>query len=75
MRCGLSVNTLHINLILFAPPIVTHGLLMESVWAYSVSGPDLRAQLVPRPPTNRGPPTEPFIFYLSLMIDAYETTT
>jgi len=29
----------------------------------------------PRPPTNRGPPTELFIFYFSLMIDAYETTT
>ena len=26
-------------------------------------------------PTNRGPPTMPFIFYFSLMIDAYETTT
>jgi len=23
----------------------------------------------------RGPPTKPFIFYISLMIDAYETTT
>ena len=23
----------------------------------------------------RGPPTKPFIFYFSLMIDAYETTT
>ena len=28
-----------------------------------------------RPPTNRGLPTKPFIFYFSLMIDAYETTT
>jgi len=28
-----------------------------------------------RPPTNGGPPTKPFIFYFSLMIDAYETTT
>jgi len=30
---------------------------------------------VPRPPANGGPPTEPFHFFLSLMIDAYETTT
>ena len=33
---------------------------------------------VPEPqaaPTNRGPPTKPFIFYFSLMIDAYEATT
>jgi len=29
----------------------------------------------PRPLTNRENPTKPFIFYFSLMIDAYETTT
>jgi len=29
----------------------------------------------PRTPTNRRPPTEPFVFYFSLMTDAYETTT
>jgi len=27
------------------------------------------------PATNRGPPTKPFMFYFSLKIDAYETTT
>jgi len=34
------------------------------------AGLDLRG-----PATNRGPPTKPFIFYFSPMIDAYETTT
>ena len=29
----------------------------------------------PRRPNSRRPPTKPFIFYFSLMIDAYETTT
>ena len=41
-------------------------------------GPDLRGAGGPGPcrhPTNREPPTKPFIFYFSLMIDAYETTT
>jgi len=28
-----------------------------------------------QPPINKGHPTEPFIFYFSLTIDAYETTT
>ena len=37
-------------------------------------GPDLRGA-DPRHPTNRGPPTKQFIFYFSIMIDAYETTT
>jgi len=40
----------HCDIILFfsPPPIVTHGLLMESVWAYSVSGPDLRGPAGPQ---------------------------
>jgi len=37
-------------------------------------GPDLRGGrgrgTGPRPPTNKGPPAKPFIFYFSLMIDA-----
>jgi len=41
------------------------------------TGPDLRGQgdTGPKHPTNRRPPIKPFIFYFSLVIDAYETTT
>ena len=39
-------------------------------------GPDLRGGGIGlRPSTNRGLPTKPFIFYFSIMIDAYETMT
>jgi len=43
----------------------------------SAAEPDFRGPRgpSPRPPTNRGPPIKPFIFYFSLMIDAYESTT
>ena len=40
----------------------------------SFSGPHLGG-LGPRSSTNRGPPTKPFQFYFSLMVDTYETTT
>ena len=52
-------------------PIVIKGI--QSGCAYA--GSDLRGPRGPRPPINRGPPTKPFKFYFSLMIDAYETTT
>jgi len=40
------------------------------------AGPDLRGDPGgpgPRPPTNRGPPTKPVIFYLSFMLVVYKT--
>jgi len=42
-----------------------------------VTGPDLGwgARAPCRPPTNRGPSTKPFLFYVSLMIDVHKTTT
>ena len=41
---------------------------------HPVAGPDLRGVPggpSPRPPTNRGPPTKPFIFYFSFMTVAF----
>ena len=42
---------------------------VELLW---VTGPDLRGGLGPRLPPTKGPPTKPYIFYFSLMINAYE---
>jgi len=39
------------------------------------SGPDLKDDRTPGlPPANREPPTKPFRFYFSLLIDVHETT-
>ena len=50
--------------------------VMEQCKSAAMPGPDLRGRGPgPRLPSNSAPPTKPFVFYFSLMIDAYETTT
>jgi len=51
---------------------------VDEMFAQPVSvepGPDLRGAQGPQAPTNRGPPTKPFIFYLSFNRPSYALLT
>jgi len=57
------------------PPDYDPAVDLVSPMARTQSRAGFKGSPGPKSLTNRGPPTKPFIFYFSLTIDAYETTT
>jgi len=73
----ISINVSSITTV-YSSTVKCTTVSVSVIVAQGYPGPDLREGAKgpgPRPPTNKGFPTKPFIFYFSLMIDAYETTT